>query len=100
MYLLLSKGQLRQLSERVEIIKRCVNNIHLQGEESLFKKDKHVMTHELGIQIRDLRLLDPLMTSTYPSAILFREKALVVNLEYAPVLVAYPFPLFQTFWKR
>ena len=39
------------------------------------------MTHELGIQIRDLRLLDPLMTSTYPSAILCRDKALVVNLE-------------------
>ena len=54
-----------------------------QGERSVFKKDKHAMTHELGIQIRDLRLLDPLMTSTYPSAILCRDKALVVNLEYA-----------------
>ena len=53
----------------------------LQGEASVFKKDKHIVTHELGIQIRDLRLLDPLMTSTYPSAILCRDKALVVNLE-------------------
>jgi len=42
------------------------------------------MTHELGIQIRDLRLLDPLMTSAYPSAILCRDKALVVNLECPP----------------
>ena len=53
----------------------------LQGASEVFKRDKHVLTHELGIQIRDLRLLDPLMTSTYPSAILCREKALVVNLE-------------------
>lgn len=53
----------------------------VQGESSVFKKDKQAMTHELGIQIRDLRLLDPLMTSTYPSAILCRDKALIINLE-------------------
>lgn len=53
----------------------------MQGESSVFKKDKQAMTHELGIQIRDLRLLDPLMTSTYPSAILCRDKALIINLE-------------------
>ena len=52
-----------------------------QGEAEVFKKDKHQVTHELGIQIRDLRLLDPLVTSPYPSAILCREKALVANLE-------------------
>lgn len=56
-------------------------SLALQGGSEVFKRDKHVVTHELGIQIRDLRLLDPLMTSTYPSAILCREKALVVNLE-------------------
>lgn len=50
------------------------------------------MTHELGIQIRDLRLLDPLMTSTYPSAILFREKALVVNLEYVLLYCYFELP--------
>lgn len=50
----------------------------------MFKKDKHAMTHELGIQIRDLRLLDPLMTSSYPSCLLCRDKALIVNLEYVP----------------
>lgn len=47
----------------------------------MLRRDKHAVTHELGIQIRDLRLLDPLMTSSYPSCILCRDKALVVNLE-------------------
>jgi len=61
--------------------------IDSKGERSVVKKDKQAMTHELGIQIRDLRLLDPLMTSAYPSAILCRDKALVVNLEYIKCII-------------
>ena len=40
----------------------------------MFSADKHAMTHELGIQIRDLRLLDPLLATSYPSAVLCRDK--------------------------
>lgn len=36
--------------------------------------DKWRITHKLGIQTRDLRLLDPNLSTTYPSAILCRDK--------------------------
>ena len=42
--------------------------------------DRHRLTHELGVQTRDLRILDPKFSTNYPSAILCRENALVVNL--------------------
>ncbi len=49
--------------------------------------DKSALTHELGIQLRDLRLLDPQLAHSYPSAILCREKALVVNLEHIKCII-------------
>jgi magnesium transporter len=45
------------------------------------------LTQTLGIQLRDLRLLDPLLVTSYPSAILCRERSLVVNLEYIKMIV-------------
>ena len=38
-----------------------------------------------GPQLRDLRLLDPQLSTSYPSAILARDTALVVNLEFIKV---------------
>ena len=38
-------------------------------------------------QLRDLRLLDPQLALSYPSAILCREKALVVNLEHIKCII-------------
>ena len=38
-------------------------------------------------QLRDLRLLDPQLATSYPSAILARERALVVNLEYIKCII-------------
>jgi magnesium transporter len=43
--------------------------------------NKHRLTDELGLQSRDLRLLDPAKSTSYPSAILCRDRALLVNLE-------------------
>lgn len=43
--------------------------------------DKHRLVHELNIPYRDLRILDPMVATPYPCALLVREKALVVNLE-------------------
>ncbi len=37
--------------------------------------------------MRDLRLLDPQMQSASPSAILCRDKAIVVNLEYVKAII-------------
>ncbi len=45
------------------------------------------LTQTLGIQLRDLRLLDPLLVTSYPSAILCRERSLIVNLEYIKMIV-------------
>ncbi|CAD7704401.1 unnamed protein product [Ostreobium quekettii] len=50
------------------------------GGTSLISVDRHKLTQELGVQMRDLRLLDP-KSSTNPSAILPRDRALVVALE-------------------
>ena len=49
--------------------------------------DKQSITHELGIQVRDLRLLDPAMATSYPSAILCRDKALLVNMEHIKCII-------------
>ena len=40
------------------------------------------LMQQMGVQLRDLRLLDPKLATSYPSAILCRERALVVNMEY------------------
>ena len=52
-----------------------------------FQADKLSITQELGIQVRDLRLLDPAMATSYPSAILCREKALLVNMEHIKCII-------------
>lgn len=44
--------------------------------------------HDLGpLQLRDLRLLDPQLATSYPSAILARDRALVLNLEFIKAVV-------------
>jgi hypothetical protein len=46
-----------------------------------------LQVHKLGVQARDLRLMDPNLATTYPSAILCREKAMVINLEYIKAII-------------
>lgn len=47
---------------------------------------KSELTESLGVHSRDLRVLDAQRNnSSYPSCILCREKALVVNLEFIQV---------------
>lgn len=54
--------------------------IDAEGQSQIVEMDRHRLTHELGVQARDLRILDPKFSTNYPSAILCRENALVVNL--------------------
>lgn len=61
--------------------------INKRGETEMVTLNKADLTQRLGIQLRDLRLLDPTLATSYPSAILCREKALVVNLEYIKMIV-------------
>lgn len=58
--------------------------------------DKYAVMHRVGIHARDLRILDPLLS--YPSTILGRERAIVLNLEvkvivcYMTYCICYIFP--------
>ena len=58
----------------------CSASPHLQA-------DKLSITQQLGVQVRDLRLLDPAMATSYPSAILCRDKALLVNMEHIKCII-------------
>lgn len=62
------------------IVQNCDRYLCLQA-------DKLSITQELGIQVRDLRLLDPAMATSYPSAILCRDKALLVNMEHIKCII-------------
>ncbi len=53
----------------------------------LHVQDKYKLTNKLGIQTRDLRLLDPHFTATYPSCILCRDKSIVVHLEHIKAII-------------
>jgi hypothetical protein len=50
-----------------------------KGDTMLLEVDKYAIMHRVGIHARDLRILDPLLS--YPSTILGRERAVVLNLE-------------------
>lgn len=50
-----------------------------KGETMMLEVDKYAIMHRVGIHARDLRILDPLLS--YPSTILGRERAIVLNLE-------------------
>jgi len=52
------------------------------GRGTALNVDKYAIMHRVQIHARDLRILDPLLS--YPSAILGRERAIVVNLEVSP----------------
>ncbi|KAM0951788.1 putative Mg2+ transporter protein, CorA-like/Zinc transport protein ZntB [Dioscorea sansibarensis] len=49
------------------------------GETTILDADKYAIMHRVQIHARDLRILDPLLS--YPSTILGRERAIVLNLE-------------------
>jgi hypothetical protein len=61
--------------------------IDQNGETCMIQADKYKLTHKLGVQGRDLRIMDPSLATTYPSAILCRDKAMVVNLEHIKVVI-------------
>jgi len=61
--------------------------IDTEGSTSMVTLNKHQLTQTLGIQLRDLRLLDPKLATSYPSAILCRDRSLVINLEFIKMIV-------------
>lgn len=78
----LTKQQLRSLAVRKWLA------ISATGEASVLEMAKLRLTHQLGVQLRDLRLLDPQLATSYPSAILARDQAIVLNLEFIKAIVS------------
>ena len=56
------------------------------GEAQVVEAGKHAIMRRTGLPARDLRILDPLLS--YPSTILGREKAIVINLEHIKAIIA------------
>ena len=50
-----------------------------RGETTMLDVDKYAIMHRVNVHARDLRILDPLLS--YPSTILGRDRAIVLNLE-------------------
>ncbi|KAL0414413.1 UNVERIFIED_CONTAM: Magnesium transporter MRS2-2 [Sesamum radiatum] len=55
------------------------------GQEIVLDVDKYAIMHRVQIHARDLRILDPLLS--YPSTILGRERAIVLNLEHIKAII-------------
>ncbi|XP_030541242.1 magnesium transporter MRS2-I-like isoform X2 [Rhodamnia argentea] len=55
------------------------------GRGTVLDADKYAIMHRVQIHARDLRILDPLLS--YPSTILGRERAIVLNLEHIKAII-------------
>ncbi|XP_059430363.1 magnesium transporter MRS2-I-like [Corylus avellana] len=55
------------------------------GEGTVLDVDKYAIMRRVHIHARDLRILDPLLS--YPSTILGRDKAIVLNLEHIKAII-------------
>ncbi|KAF8388174.1 hypothetical protein HHK36_026840 [Tetracentron sinense] len=59
--------------------------IDCRGEGTILDVDKYAIMQRVQIHARDLRILDPLLS--YPSTILGRERAIVLNLEHIKAII-------------
>lgn len=55
------------------------------GQSHLEELGKHSVMRRTGLPARDLRVLDPVLS--YPSTILGRERAIVINLEHIKAII-------------
>ncbi|CAH8321272.1 unnamed protein product [Eruca vesicaria subsp. sativa] len=60
-------------------------SIDTTGHKTVLDEDKYAIMHRVQIHARDLRILDPNLY--YPSAILGRERAIVLNLEHIKAII-------------
>ena len=61
--------------------------IDAAGDCMMVQIDKSRISARLGVQWRDLRIVDPKLATNYPSALLCRDKAMVVSLEYIKAII-------------
>lgn len=55
------------------------------GQAVVMEAGKHSIMRRTGLPARDLRILDPLLS--YPSTVLGRERAIVINLEHIKAII-------------
>jgi hypothetical protein len=55
------------------------------GQAEVIEAGKHAIMLRTGLPARDLRILDPLLS--YPSTVLGRERAIVINLEHIKAII-------------
>ncbi|KAM7482404.1 hypothetical protein LguiB_006987 [Lonicera macranthoides] len=55
------------------------------GQTQVVEAGKHAIMRRTGLPARDLRILDPILS--YPSTILGRERAIVINLEHIKAII-------------
>ena len=55
------------------------------GQAQVVEVGKHAIMRPTGLPARDLRILDPLLS--YPSTVLGRERAIVINLEHIKAII-------------
>ncbi|KAL9260834.1 Magnesium transporter MRS2-I-like protein [Drosera capensis] len=84
------EGILIPLEEHEDIKKKVVVSrswvwFDAKGEKRVFDLDKYDIMRRMNIHARDLRVLDPLLS--YPSTILGKERAIVLNLEHIKAIV-------------
>ena len=58
-----------------------VLKVDADGSGRVILLGKHQISMALQLPVRDLRMLDPQLATTFPAALLVRENAIVVNLE-------------------
>ena len=56
-----------------------------RGQAEVIEAGKHAIMRRTGLPARDLRILDPLLS--YPSTVLGRERAIVINLEHIKAII-------------
>lgn len=59
--------------------------IDASGQAQVVEAGKHSIMRRTGLPARDLRILDPLLS--YPSTVLGRERAIVINLEHIKAII-------------
>ncbi|KAK9843507.1 hypothetical protein WJX81_006572 [Elliptochloris bilobata] len=64
-------------------------HIDANGSPTYLQVDKHRLVSELGINYRDVRILDPMVPTPSPSTIFIRDKAILVNLESLRMIVCH-----------
>lgn len=55
------------------------------GQTQVVEAGKHAIMRRTGLPARDLRILDPILS--YPSTVLGRERAIVINLEHIKAII-------------